>query len=196
MGCWLPLYATKLLWYNHKTEIELLDFTGSKSKDYTQIDIYWLKKSLTLSRTCVPNWTCGGGKGFPCWPKCWRGPMNGRGWLDEPPWLRFIIPWWLWWGGRLGLGGSLGKGPIGPWPIWLKGGPGGPNPMWPWLGSCCWWWRLWLFIGLELWWSNMCCPGNRVDSVRSGSTQDKANNNKDVRLFWGCFSLISRCTAL
>ncbi len=153
----------------------------------TQTSIVYKKKSLTLSRTCIPNWTCGGGKRFPCWPNGWRGPMKGLGWLGGPPcWFKPTIPWWPWWGGRLGLGGSLGKSPSGPWPGWLKAGPGGPKPMWPWLGSCCWWWRLWLLFirGLGPWWSNMCCPGNRVDSVRSVPTQGRPKqqqqSNRDV----------------
>lgn len=115
--------------------------------------------------------------------------MNGRGWLGGPPWFRLTTPWWPWWGGW-GLGGSLGKSPSGPWPGWLKPGPGGPKPMWPWPGSCCWWWwwwwRLWLLLirGLGPWWSNMCCPGNLVDSVRSVHTWKTKQQNRDVRFFF------------
>lgn len=133
---------------------------------------------------------------FPCCPNGWRGPMKGLGWLGGPPcWFKPTIPWWPWWGGRLGLGGSLGNSPSGPWPGWLKAGPGGPKPMWPWLGSCCcccWWRLLLLFIrGLGPWWSNTCCPGNRVDSERSVPKQSKQQkDNRDVSFVPGHQSLL------
>lgn len=192
---------------NHDTQIKAPYLAGKLKKQFgknyrnstsiqTQIHEHLLViKSLTLSRTCIPNWTCGGGKRFPCWPNGWRGPMKGLGWLGGPPcWFMPTIPWWPWWGGRLGLGGSLGKSPGGPWPGGLKAGPGGQKPMWPWPGSCCCWWRLWglLFIrGLGPGWSNMCCPGNRVDSARSAPKRGRPNNNNTTTEM-SVFGLVSQ----
>lgn len=134
--------------------------------------------------------------------------MKGLGWLGGPPcWSKPTIPWWPWWGGRLGLGGSLGKSPSGPWLGWLKAGLGGPKPMWPWPGICCWWCRLWLLFirGLGPWWSNMCCPGNLVDSVRSVPTRGKPNSSSTTEMsvffaLWANFNTsvnsLSRCIVL